>query len=332
LSNGVGMRRRDFITLLGGAAAAWPLVTQAQQPATPVVGWLGSADPKGQALNIEAFIAGLRETGYVEGRNVAMEYRWAEDQFDRLPVLAGDLVRQRVAMILANAPPAAVAAKAATSTIPIVFVVGFDPVAAGLVSSLNRPGGNLTGMSLYIGGLVAKKLEILGELIPKSAAIGLVVHPKSPTAATDIKDAQAAAKLLGRRVEVFNVENEVEIDAAFELMAGTQIGGVLIGTDALFVAGQTRLILLEARYKIPVLHYSRGFPVAGGLVSYGSNLADLFRQAGIYSGRILKGAKPEDLPVVQPTKFELVINLKAAKALGLVVPSSLMARADEVIE
>jgi putative ABC transport system substrate-binding protein len=325
------MRRRDFLGILGGTAG-WPLVARAQQPAMPVIGWLGSAEPKGQAPNIEAFMAGLRETGYVEGRNVAMEYRWAEDQLDRLPILAGDLVRQRVAMILANAPPAAVAAKAATSTIPVVFVVGFDPVAAGLVDSFNRPGGNLTGMSLYIGGLVAKKLEILGELIPKSAAIGLVVHPKSPTAASDIKDAQAAAKLLGRRVEVFNTENEVEIDAAFERMASTQIGGVLVGTDALFVTGQARLILLEARHKIPVLHYSRGFPATGGLVSYGSNLADLFRQAGIYSGRILKGAKPEDLPVVQPTKFELVINLKTAKALGLTLSSGLLANADEVIE
>jgi putative ABC transport system substrate-binding protein len=271
-----------------------------------------------------------------------MEYRWAEDQLDRLPSLAGDLVRRRVTMILANAPPAAIAAKAATSTMPIVFVVGSDPVAAGLVGSLNRPGGNLTGMSLYIGGLVAKKLEILGELIPNSAAVGLMVHPKSPTAASDIQDAQAAAKLLGRPLEVFNAESEVGIDTAFETEVGidtafetmvrTRIGGALIGTDALFVTGQARLISLEARYKIPLLHYSRGFPAAGGLVSYGSNLADMFRQAGIYSGRILKGAKPGDLPVVQPTKFEFVVNLKTAKALGLDVPPALFARADEVIE
>jgi putative ABC transport system substrate-binding protein len=323
------VKRRDFITLLGGAVA-WPLTARAQMTAaTPVIGWLGSAEPKGQAPNIAAFIAGLGETGYVEGRNVAMEYRWAEDQLDRLPSLAGDLVRRRVTMILANAPPAAIAA---TSTMPIVFVVGSDPVAAGLVGSLNRPGGNLTGMSLYIGGLVAKKLEILGELIPKSAAVGLMVHPKSPTAASDIQDAQAAAKLLGRRVEVFNAESEVGIDTAFETMVRTRIGGALIGTDALFVTGQARLISLEARYKIPLLHYSRGFPAAGGLVSYGSNLADMFRQAGIYSGRILKGAKPGDLPVVQPTKFEFVVNLKTAKALGLDVPPALLARADEVIE
>jgi putative ABC transport system substrate-binding protein len=326
------VKRRDFITLLGGAVA-WPLTARAQMTAaTPVIGWLGSAEPKGQAPNIAAFIAGLGETGYVEGRNVAMEYRWAEDQLDRLPSLAGDLVRRRVTMILANAPPAAIAAKAATSTMPIVFVVGSDPVAAGLVGSLNRPGGNLTGMSLYIGGLVAKKLEILGELIPNSAAVGLMVHPKSPTAASDIQDAQAAAKLLGRPVEVFNAESEVGIDTAFETMVRTRIGGALIGTDALFVTGQARLISLEARYKIPLLHYSRGFPAAGGLVSYGSNLADMFRQAGIYSGRILKGAKPGDLPVVQPTKFEFVVNLKTAKALGLDVPPALFARADEVIE
>jgi putative ABC transport system substrate-binding protein len=326
------MRRREFLSVLGGAAA-WSLHAQAQTRAvTPVIGWLGSAEPKGQAPNIAAFIAGLGETGYVEGRNVAMEYRWAEDQLDRLPSLAGDLVRRRVTMILANAPPAAIAAKAASSTMPIVFVVGFDPVAAGLVGSLNRPGGNLTGMSLYIGGLVAKKLEILGELIPKSAAVGLMVHPKSPTAASDIQDAQAAAKLLGRRAEVFNAEGEVGIDTAFEAMVRTQIGGALIGTDALFVTEQAQLISLEARYKIPLLHYSRGFPAAGGLVSYGSNLADMFRQAGIYSGRILKGAKPGDLPVVQPTKFELVVNLRTAKALGLTVPPPLLARADEVIE
>jgi putative tryptophan/tyrosine transport system substrate-binding protein len=325
------VKRREFITLLGGAVAS-PLTARAQMTAaTPVIGWLGSAEPKGQAPNIAAFIAGLGETGYVEGRNVAMEYRWAEDQLDRLPSLAGDLVRRRVTMILANAPPAAIAAKAATSTMPIVFVVGSDPVAAGLVGSLNRPGGNLTGMSLYIGGLVAKKLQILGELISKSAAVGLMVHPKSSTAASDIQDAQAAAKLLGRRVEVFDAESEVGIDTAFEAMVRTQIGGALIGTDALFVTGQARLISLEARYKIPLLH-SRGFPAAGGLVSYGSNLADMFRQAGIYSGRILKGAKPEDLPVVQPTKFEFVVNLKTAKVLGLEVPPTLLARADEVIE
>jgi len=327
------MNRRKLIVLLGGSAAVWPFTAAAQQTAgAPLIGWLGSAEPKGQAPHIAAFLAGLGETGYIEGSNVALEFRWAEDRLERLPALADDLVRRRVAIILANAPPAAVAAKAATSTIPIVFVVGFDPVAGGLVRSLNNPGGNLTGMSLYIGGLVAKKLEILGELIPKTAVVGLMVHPKSPTAATDVRDIQAAAAQLGRRVQVFNADSVAGIDVAFETMARTQIGGALIGTDALFVTGQKRLVSLETRYKIPLLHYSRGFPAEGGLMSYGSNLADLFRQAGIYSGRILKGERPGELPVMQPTRFEFVINLKTAKALGIEVPPMLLARADEVIE
>jgi ABC-type uncharacterized transport system substrate-binding protein len=327
---GRNMRRRHFLSVLGGTAA-WALGARAQT-ATPVIGWLGSGEPNGQAPNIAAFITALRETGYVEGQNVRMEYSWAEDQLDRLPSLAGDLVRRRVTLILANAPPAAIAAKAATSTVPIVFVVGSDPVAAGLVDSLDRPSGNLTGVSLYIGGLVAKKLQTLGELIPKSAAVGLLVHPRSPTSASDIEDAQAAAKLLGRRVEVFKAENKIGIDTAFEAMALAQISGAVIGTDALFVTRQAEMISLEARYKIPLLHYSRGFTAAGGLMSYGSNLPDMFRQAGLYSGRILQGAKPGDLPVVQPTKFELVINLRTAKALGITVPPSLLGRADEAIE
>jgi ABC-type uncharacterized transport system substrate-binding protein len=326
------MRRRQFIIGFGGTAIAFPLAARAQQVAIPVIGWLGSAEPKGQAPHIAAFIEGLRETGHVEGSNVSLIYRWAEDQLDRLPELAADLVRQRVTIILANAPPAAVAAKAATSTIPIVFVVGFDPVAAGLVSSLNNPGGNLTGMSLHINGLIAKKLEILAELMPKSAVVGLIIHPKSPTAATDMRDFQAAATRLGRSVRVFNADSIAGLDLAFDEMVRAQIGGALIGTDALFVTGQDRLISLETRFKIPLLHYSKEFPVAGGLMSYGSNLGSLFKQAGIYSGRILRGAKPAELPVMLPTKFEFVINLKAAKTLGLELSPSLLARADEVIE
>jgi ABC-type uncharacterized transport system substrate-binding protein len=326
------MRRRQFIVGFGGAAIAFPLAARAQRAAIPVIGWLGSAERKGQAPHIAAFIEGLSETGYVEGSNVALIYRWAEDQLDRLPALAADLVRQRVTIILANAPPAAVAAKAATSTIPIVFVVGFDPVAAGLVNSLNKPRGNLTGMSLHINNLVAKKLEILTELMPKSAVIGLIIHPKSPTAATDVREVQAAATRLGRSVRVFNADSIAGLELAFDEMVRAQIGGALIGTDALFVTGQDRLISLETRFKIPLLHYSREFPVAGGLMSYGSNLGSLFKQAGIYSGRILRGAKPAELPVMLPTKFELVINLKAAKTLGLELSPTLLARADEVIE
>jgi putative tryptophan/tyrosine transport system substrate-binding protein len=326
------MRRREFITLLGGAAATWPLAARAQQPAMPVIGFLGSGISKGYREFVAAFHQGLRETGHVEGRNIAIEYRWADGHYDRLPALAAELVNRPVAVIAAGALPAALAAKAATSSIPIVFMMGSDAIKFGLVASLNRPGGNVTGAALLNNLLQAKQLEFLHEAVPTAASAALLVNPDNPNAEVDTKEAQAAARVLGLKLLVLNVRSESELDSAFPTLIQQGAGAVFVNPDPFFTSRPDKLAALTARHKIPAIHYLREFASAGGLASYITSFADGYHQAGIYAGRILKGEKPADLPVVQSTKVELVINLKAAKALGLTLPTSILVRADEVIE
>jgi len=326
------VRRREFITLLGGAAAAWPIEARAQQPAMPVMGYLNSRSRDTDTPFLAAFHRGLNETGYVEGQNVAIEYRWADGQYDRLPVLATDLVRRRVTVMAATSTPAALAAKAATSAIPIVFTTAADPIAVGLVDSLSRPSGNVTGVNSYLSDLGAKRLELLRQLVPNAALIGMLVNPNYPDAESQAKDVKEAARTLGQQVHVVNADSEGDLNRAFATFIELKADALLVSLDSFFLSRREQLVALAARHKIPVMYFARDFVLAGGLMSYGSDLADSYRQAGVYTGRILKGAKPVDLPVLQPTKFELSINTTTAKSLGLSIPDRLLALADEVIE
>jgi putative ABC transport system substrate-binding protein len=323
------VKRREFITLLGGAAASWPLAARAQQP-VPVVGFLhdGSFEPR--ANLVAAFRLGLSDAGFVDGRNVLIEYRWAQDQFDRLPEMAVDLVHRQVSVIASPENAGALAAKAATDAIPIVFQIGVDPVKLGLVASLNRPGGNATGVSYFTFELGPKRLGLLRELMPEGADVFVLANPKSPIADAALQDLTAAA--VGQQLSVLHAINAQEINAAFPAIAQKRAPALMIIPDALFTSRRVQLATLAARHAIPAIYTSREFAEVGGLMSYGTNLANNWRQVGIYTGRILKGAKPNDLPVVQPTKFEFVINLATAQVLGVKVPASLLARADEVIE
>jgi putative ABC transport system substrate-binding protein len=326
------VRRRDFITLTGGAAVAWPFGVRAQTPSMPVIGFLGSESPAQMAPYVAGFRRGLNETGYVEGKNVAIDFRWAEGHYDRLPALAADLVRRQVAVIFATAAGGgARAAKAATSTIPIVFTTGRDPVEMGLVASLGRPGGNLTGINFFTTELREKRLELLHALVPKATVIAYVVNPRGITEFSTRK-VQETARTLGLQLRVVSAANEQEIDAAFATFGQLRPGALLVESDIFFNARREQFVALAARYKVPAIYEGREYVAAGGLMSYGANLSDAWRLAGIYVGKILNGAKPADLPVMQSTKIELVINLKTAKTLGLAIPQSLLLRADEVIQ
>jgi putative tryptophan/tyrosine transport system substrate-binding protein len=327
------MRRREFIKSIGGAAAAWPLAARAQQPAMPVIGFLSARSPSEAASVLAAFRQGLGDTGYFEGKNVTIEYRWAEGRYDRLPALAAELVRRQVAVIASTGgDPAAQAAKAATATIPIAFVSGSDPVKVGLVASLNRPGGNITGVHMLLLGMGAKRLGLLHELVPAANPIGVLANPSFADARTQLKDVEDAAKTLGLELLVLKASTELEIDAAFNQLAQRRIGAVLIGSDPFFTDRRGQLAALTLRHGVPAMFDLRENAVAGGLMSYGASLIDGYRQGGIYTGRILKGEKPADLPVMQSTKFDFVINLTTAKVLGLTIPPGILAIADEVIE
>jgi putative tryptophan/tyrosine transport system substrate-binding protein len=327
------MNRRDFITLLGGATVAWPLAARAQQPAMPVIGFLNSQSPDGFMEPLRGFRQGLKEAGYVEGENVAIEYRWAENQTDRLPVLAAELVRRQVAVITTMGSSPALAAKSATTAIPIVFNVGDDPVRVGLVASLARPGGNLTGINFFASELAAKRLELLRDLVPAATRVAVLVNPAEATIAeTTLRDVKAAARGMGLQIQVLSVSTSREINAAFATLAQERPDALFVGGGPFFTARRVQLAQLAARYAVPAIFPQRQDAEVGGLMSYGASVTDAWRQVGVYTGRILKGAKPADLPVVQASKFELVINAETARMLGLAVPPSLIARADEVIE
>jgi len=326
------MRRRDILAFIAGVTAARPLAARAQQKAMPVIGYLGSSSPGEIAPLLTAFRQGLSEMGYEERQNLAIDFRWAEDQYDRLPALAADLVGRRIDVIVATSMPSAKAAKGATSTVPIVFETGIDPVAAGLVASLARPGGNITGVSMLTAPLMSKRFELLSELVPQAKMIGLLVNPTTTNAEPMIGDAQETARTMGIRLEILKAGIESEIDTAFRTLVHLQTSALVIAPDPFFFRQRRQIIERASRDAIPTIYTSRELAAEGGLISYGADLKAAYRQLGIYAGRTLKGTKPADLPVEQPTKFELVINLKTAKSLGLTVPRSLLARADEVIE
>ena len=324
------MRRRDFIKLIAGSAAASPLAVRAQQLPLPVIGFVNVASAKGYAPLLSAFLKGLSETGYVDGRNVAIEYRWAEDRSDRLPAMVDDLVHRQVAVIAATSTPAALAAKAATKTIPIVFTTAFDPVQLGLVASLNQPGGNVTGVTQTNEEMTPKRIQLLHELAPTASVMALLVNPANP--AVSIKELQAAARALGLELHVLNASTERDFDAAFAKLIQIRAGGLVIAGDPFFTARMEQLAALTVRHAVPTIYHNRDFAVAGGLLSYGADVRETYRLAGNYTGRVLKGDKPADLPVQQTTRVALTINLKTAKTLGINVPNTLIGRADEVIE
>jgi putative tryptophan/tyrosine transport system substrate-binding protein len=328
------MRRREFITLLGGAAVAWPLAARAQQPGMPVVGYLGpSSFQKSAGRSLLAFKRGLAEDGYVEDRNVAIEYRWAEDQYDRLPTLARELVQRQVAVLVAGGSPAALPAKAATTVIPIVFMIGSDPVELGLIASLNRPGGNLTGVAYLNVEVAPKRLELLRRLLPTAKSIALLVNSANPTeAAAQTKELQAAASTFGLHLLVVSASSPIEIEQAFATMVRERVDALQIGVDPLFGNHNDQIVALAALNKLPAIYPWREFTAAGGLMNYGSSIPEVFRLVGVYTGQILKGAKPADLPVQRSTRLQFVLNLKTARTLGIEVPPSLSALADEVIE
>ena len=327
------MRRRDFVKAIGGAAAAWPFAARAQQPVMPGIGFLGSGSSATWASFVTKFRQGLNETGFVEGRNVTIEFRWAEGQYDRLPALAADLVNREVSVIFASGGSApAQSAKAATAKIPIIFESGGDPVRAGLVASLNRPGGNVTGVSWIASALQAKRLEILHQLVPKALVIGALVNSDYPDANLQQKELQEAASAMKQQIRIETANTEPGIDVAFATLVRQGADAFLIANDPFFAGKHDKFVALSVRYAVPTIYAERTYVAAGGLMSYGTNLADMFRPAGVYVGRVLKGEKPADLPVIQPTKFELVINLKTAKSLGLEIPPTLLALADDVIE
>ena len=326
------MRRRNLITLLGGAVA-WPVVARAQQAAMPVIGFLGSQSPDAIPDYLRALRQGLKEAGFVEGENIAIEYRWAENQVDRLPALAAELARRRVAMIVSGGGPASMAAGKATTSIPVVFLVAEDPVRLGLVASLSRPGGNATGVNFFSAELAAKRLELLRALVPGAARIGVLVNPtETAVAAANLRDVEAAAQAMGLQIRVLNASTRDEIDAAYAALARERPDALFISSGPFFSDRRVQMAHLATHHAFPAIHGSRLYAEVGGLISYGANIAHAYRQAGLYAGRILKGAKPADLPVVQSSKFDLVVNLHAAKLLGITVPPSLLATADEVIE